>query len=544
VRKEAYPNYSEYMPMSTVYNLERWTGALRDIYSQIRLGLNKTAATDAIVGKWPPAEKYNFSNWMKYYESGEVNKYKTAQFYVNDAENYYMPNPAFAKREVPSPFRTITDEINHSNDGTMPASGPTKAEIDARNNDFRRTLISRLNSIEKHLATSTAVDFFGKQYSSFIKAVHDLKHVLLTHQSINLSAETCVDLIIKQANILRAKNCPVGVDVMVKLAQTTPGNTGDLAMGATPVGGSIPQGLGNLGTPTPNLGVAPPGAAEKDKPPSSGIEGFLDNLEGRGITEGDELNNDDGDDDTVVMNEDEVEVNASVDESDDELIVIAQDGLAQEQAPAPKEKLQPRSEEVEAAPQKPARPKQEADSKIPHSDFDALVNSAFDKLTMEDLLTKLQDINLIFKRKEINRQLALADLMLSRLGLTPYFSNFSEVQQKNLDCLNYSATRMDDIISTLQSGLGKGKIDLTEGQGEIDPESQLLQRHLENEEKKDKDRKEMRKEVNNQKLQLDDSEKPEIEVESPGNELAEAPMPAEKPVVPAPKPKAVVQPGA
>ena len=181
----AYPNYSEYMPMSTVYNLERWTAALRDIYGKVRLGLSKTAATNVITGNWPAVEKYNFANWMKYYESGEINKYKTAQYYINEAESYFLPNPPSVKRDVPSPIRSITEEVNHNNDGTIPPSGPTKEEIALQNNEFRRTLISRLNSIEKHLATSRAVDFFGKQYSSFIKSVHDLKHVLLTHQSIN-----------------------------------------------------------------------------------------------------------------------------------------------------------------------------------------------------------------------------------------------------------------------------------------------------------------------------------------------------------------------
>lgn len=537
------------MPMSTVYNLERWTSALRDIYVKVRLGLNKTAATEAIVGDWTAAEKYNFSNWMKYYESGEVYKYKTAQnSYYSEEGNYYMPNPPGAKHPVPSPIKSINDiaqEANYVADGFQP--GLQKADEDAANEAFRKVLLGRLNSIEKHLNTQRGYLFSGKDYKSLLKSVHDLKMMISTQGRLALSARTCVDLLIKHAGILQRKNCMVGADIMIKLAQQTPGNTGDLAMGQTPVGGSIPQGLGNLGAPMPNLNPVPPGAAEPEEAPLTGIDGFIDNTKGAGITDGakinkEELNNDDSPEDEVVMDEDEVEVEAFVDFSDDELVVTGQDArLTKENLPnkIQKEK-RPDGENPTAKPTSSKGLKEVA----PASDFDALVNSAFDKLTMEDLLAKLQDINLIFKRKEINRQLALADLMLSRLGLTPYFSNFSEVQQKNLDCLNYSATRMDDIISTLQSGLGKGKIDLTRNQEETDPEAQLLQRHLESEEKKEEDRKEMRKEVNNKKLQLEDTDKPEIEVESPGAELAEAPLEPKRPAVPAPKPKALVPPGA
>lgn len=515
--KLAYPNYSEYMPVSTVFNLERWTTALRDIYVKIRLGLNKQAATDEITKDWPKAEKYNFSNWMKYYESGDVFKYKTAQnsYYVNDATNYFLPNPPTNKK-VPSPIRSINEvkeDANHVADDFLQRQN--KAQI---NNEFRRTLISRLNSIEKHLATSTAVDFFGKEYSSFIKSIQGLKHTLLTHEAgIGISAQTCLDLLIREARILERKNCQVGANVMIKLAQQTPGNQGDLAMGNVPAGGSIPQGLGNLDTPIPNLTAPPASENKNDKQNFSGIEGFLDNLEGVGITKGDELSVDDGDDNKIVDDENIIEIDASF-SNDNELIVMSQDAVAQ------KRPVNHQNEKV----------RHESD----HSDFDALVNSAFNNLTMEDLLKKLEYINLIFKTKEINRQLALADLMFSRLGLTPYFPNFSEVQQKNLDCLNYSATRMNDIISTLQGVLGKGKIDLTEDQGEVDPEAQLLQRHLENEEKKEKERKELRKEVNNQKLK-ENEDKPEIEVENVVEDLStpnknQTKPVLEKPIAPTP----------
>lgn len=512
ISKTAYPNYSEYGLETTPFDLKRWTQALRDIYVKVRLGLSKTAAKETITKDWPQKEKFNFNNWMKYYESGEMSKYKTAQYYVNEEERYFLPNPP-SRQQVPSPIRSINEiaqEADHIANRAIP--GLSKADEEAANDEFRRKLISRLNSIEKHLGTQQGFLFAGKEYENLLKSIHDLKRKIHTHGKITLSAQTCVDLLIREAGKLKRKNCLVAADVMVKLAQQNPGN-GPAGGGAIPDAGSLPQGLGNLDTPAPNLGGPPPGI--EDDAPMSGIDGFLENLEGGGLTDGDELEVDDGPKDEVVIDEDEVQVEAFLN-IEDELVVEGQGAL-----PAALEKV-PRRKPI--APQQPKPELPEAEEKIPPSDFDTLVNSAFDKLTIEDLLAKLQDINLIFKKKEINNQLAIVSLMLNKLQLTPYFDNFSEVQQKNLDNLNYSSTRLDDIISTLQGGIGKSTIDLSKQENPDDPEAQLLKRHLENEEQKDKEKKETRKQVEEQKMNRDISEKPELEVESPG-EIEPRPQP-------------------
>ena len=516
----AYPNYSEYMPQSAVFDLQKWTQALRDIYVKVRLhNLSKVAATEAVVKEWPQLEQYNFSNWMKYYESGDLYKYKTAaenSYWANEEDHYYLPNPPAPKYQAPSPIRSINEILGDSNKIDGPPLGPSKEETEALNNDFRQRLISRFNSIEKHLATSQGFLFAGKEYENLLRSIHELKRKILTLGKMAISAQTCVDLLVREAGSLRRRNCPAASDLMIKLAQTAspssqiPGNTGDLAMGAIPAGGSIPQGLGNLGTPDPNLNTAPPGAAEPEKTPASGIEGFLNNLKDGGLTDGDELNNDDSPKDEVVMDEDSVEVEA-FSLNDDELVVYGQE-MPVEEAPRQR-KVRPEVGRKNPEDQRPIS-----------SDFETLVNSAFDKVTIEDLLRKLQDISLIFKKKELNNQLALANMMISRLGLNPYFVEFSEIQQKQFDASNYSDTRMSNIISTLQGAVGKSTIDLAAPeQTNNDPETQLLKRHLENEEKKEKDRKEMRKNVNEQKL-TQDANKPELEIESPAEGLAEKPV--------------------
>jgi hypothetical protein len=504
IAKRAYPNDEGHMFSPAVYNLQRWTTALRDIYVKVRLGLNKTAAKEEVVRDWPKNEQFNFSNWMKYYESGEVSKYKTASvpYYVNEETNYFLPNPPPSNHRVPSPLRTLNEiaqDAEHIADRVAP--GLSKEEERKATEDFRRKLISRLTSLENHLGTTQGYLFAGDELEALIAAIYALKTKIKLHNRITLSAQTCLDLLVKEANILARKNCLGAADVIYKVAQTMPAGGMDLSLSAPP---PAPMGDGSM--------------ADQNSETKTGLEGFLDNLRGAGITEGDELN---VEDDVEFGDEVEMETKKA---SYGELVVEAQEMAPQEQT---QQEVEPRQEQLSEMAEQPAK----------KSDFDSLVNSAFDSLTIDDLLKKLQDINIIFTNKEISKQLALADLMFSRLGLTPYFSNFSEVQQKNLDCINYSSTRMTDIIATLQGSLGKGKIDISKQPDSNDPEAQLLKRHLENEEQKDKEKKETRKAVEEQKLN-NNLEKPELEVESPAEELA---APQEQ-LPPPPQPKRPVAP--
>lgn len=486
ISKRAYPNDEGYTYMPTVYNLERWTNALRDIYVKVRLGVKKEAAKTEILSSWPENERYNFANWMKYYESGEISKYKTAStpFYINEEANYFLPNPP-GRFTPPSPLRDlnqIAQEANNIADRVAP--GMSKEDERKANEAFRHKLISRLNSLEKHLGTSQGYLFAGDEFENLLSSIHSLKAKIMSHNKLKLSAQTCLDLLIKEANILNRKNFKTASEVMVKVAQEMP--AGGLDLNAPP-----PAPMPPPGAPLP---AAPDGGANETK---TGLEGFLDNLQGGGITDG--TDGDELDADDEVEFGDEVEMKPKKAAYWD-MVVEAQEA---KQIKPPKDK--------KAAPLEEEAPKAK-------SNFDALVDSAFNTLKVEDLLSKLQDINIIFTNKEISKQLALADLMFSKLGLTPYFSNFSEVQQKNLDCINYSASRMQDIIATLQGGLGRGKIDISKEPDPNNPETELLQRHLENEEKKEDDRKAVRKEVSQQDMM--NKNKPEIEVEDAAKELA------------------------
>lgn len=525
--KLSYPNFNDAAPLMPIYDIKRWSSAFQNILIKQNLGSTRQQALQEVVGDWSPLEQFNFKNWVKFYESGDQFKYKKAQYYVNDQLSYFVPNPS-TKAEPPSPIKSV-QEVQQDAANIAQQNKPGLSDEDKRKliEDQRRKLISRLNSVEKLLGSQQGHMFAGKDFENLLHSIYELKKQIQTINKISLSTQTYVDLMVRQANFLKRNGCNVAANFMLRLAQQTPGPAqGYPGEGAMPMAGSIEQGLGSLDNNTPslnNLAKLPPLEADPNVP-IEGLSGFLENLEGGGLTDGDQL------------------------EADDEVLI--DDDVILDQEIGPQEEIVVEAQMVEnkPTPSKPAPikpPVQETPStkiNIERTNFDALVDAAFDKLTIQDLLIKLQEIQQIFNRKEISKQLSLADLMFSKLGLTQYFPNFAEVQQKTLDATNYASTRLVDIISKLQSGIGinANTIDIS-GENQSDsPDVNILRQNLENTDKRERERKQLRKEVENKQIQ-EKAEKPELTVENPAGELA-----AEQPVVEAPaapKPAPAVAPG-
>lgn len=535
--KSAYPNYSDITPFYPVADLRKWTEAFKNIYVKVHLGASKTAATQEVIHDWPTLEQFNFKNWLKYYESGDQFKYKTAQYYVNDQTAYFLPNPP-AKSETltpPSPLKSVQDiqeEAKSIAEATKPGLNPD----DQRKliEDHRRKLISRLNSVEKLLGSQHGHLFAGKDFEKLLGAIYELKKQIQTINKVSLSSQTYVDLIIRQANILQRQNCSMAAGFLKKFAQQVPGN-GQAQYGDMPLSGSAPQGLGSLENATPplkDIATKPP----IKQAPLDGIDGFLDNLEGVGLTDGNELQPELKDeleaDDQVILDDDDVILDQEVGPKGElrvEAQMLGPQGEVDPLATKPKVELL-NSEPKEKTELGPADKKDDA---IPTRNIDDIIESAFSQITPRDYLHKLQEISAIFQKKEILRQLSIADLMGQKLGLSSYFTEYSELQQKMLDATNYINTRLNNIISTLEGSIGKSTIDLNPDNSSNNPETMRLQNYLSNQQKKDKEQKQLRKDVENQQLQ-EKLDKPPLEIESPAGELA-AETPALTPA-PAPKP--------
>lgn len=536
--KQAYPNFSEQMSVSPTYNLGRWMDAMRNIYIKLHLGNSKNASVEQTTNDWDPNEKREFLNWLKYYESGDHTKYKRAQqsYYVNDDINYFIPNP---KPQVPSPIRNLNDQIsNIQQDAARAAQIASQKQNELSKEDKRRIIedqrrkiLGRLNSAEKLLSSQQGQVFAGPDFERLLSAIYELKKQIQTANKMALSAQTIVDLIVRQANILKTQGYENASGFMVKFAQSTPGDF-SMNLGDIPAGGSQPQGGGALGNIAPDL-TQPPGGG-KDITDDSAVGKFIENLEDFGLTTEKDEDENTVEDDEVSIGDDDVMLDQEIiPEGKDDLVVHAQ-ALPETPAAAPKTlPAEPKENlEVESpapvgtgiTPEEAAQSPQEPQLK---NDFDVLIDSAFTNLTVADVVRKLEDINKIFRNREIGRQLAIVDVMLDHLGLAPYFPTLSEAMSKNLESSQYVLSRLEDILSKLRGTMQGAEIDLKNENQKLSPEGENARAALEQDEMKEKQRKEVKKQLQDQSLL--EKAKPEGEVEGVQQELANQPTQVEAP---------------
>jgi hypothetical protein len=353
------------MPASPAYDLGKWMNTMKDIYVKMHLGASENESIEQSTNGWNTVEKREFLNWMKYYKSGDHRKYKTAQhsYYVNeDVGGYFMPNP----KGIPSPISSLNKQIETLPEvvKATPPPEPSKEEKQKAVEDLRRKLMGRLNSTEKLLTSQQGRIFAGDSFARLLKSLHELKQEIQFVSNINASAQTCVDLIIRQANILQSEGFTEPSQFMVKLAQNVPGNY-DFNLGSTPAGGSQPDAGGNLGNPNaptnadistpapaaadlnapadsnapaatppdpgadPNAAPAENGPADAPDPedlqaPKTGVSGFLERMENVfTLLDVDKNEVEDGTKDEVIVEPDEEILEQEIDVDDDNHMTVA-----------------------------------------------------------------------------------------------------------------------------------------------------------------------------------------------------------------------------
>ena len=117
--------------------------------------------------------------------------------------------------------------------------------------------------------------------------------------------------------------------------------------------------------------------------------------------------------------------------------------------------------------------------------------------------------------------------MLNKLGLNAFFPELGEASSKSLDMNQYCLTRVESAISRLRGSAKTQEMDLeNKNQKSQSPEVEKIKNNLQNDETKEKESKEIRKKLQDQK-QLEPA-KPELEVESPAEEIGAEPATVEK----------------
>jgi hypothetical protein len=311
--------------------------------------------------------------------------------------------------------------------------------------------------------------------------------------------------------------------------------------------------LGSLqnNDPTADMLTATPPGKEDDKEvePTDGIDGFLANMEGAGVTLFDDKN--EIEDELMVDDGGEL-ADCDIDMGDvDDLMVEAQmmspdnmktPGFDAPPTPEPRKPiLEERPKKVNEDPLTPdlTMPDQDKAGKT-GKDMDAIIDTAFNGITIADVVSKLEDVANIFRNREISRQVSIIDLMMQKLNIQMYFSALGEVAQKNLDAAQYSLTRLDDMLSKLKGAMPSGNLDLNGKENATPPQAQGLVQSLEKSDQEEKQRKQMKKDLDTK--QTAEKLKPVPEVEGVGEELAapeaniEQPVPTRQPQRPVPPP--------
>lgn len=547
--KTAYPNSNDYPSSLPTYDLGKWMETMKQAYIKMHLGLPRKEALDNLLNNWDISEKTSFLDWLRYYEGGNQHKYniKTAQqhnYYVNDAlPNYFIPNP---KNMIPSPIKSMNDQINEV---PQEAAKEVKKESDAEEKrrvieDQRRKLMGRLNSAEKLLISQRGHLFAGVEFEKLLSAIFELKRQIQTANKVsNASMQTCIDLIVRQGNKLNKQGYEDAGSFFVKFAQETPGDF-SLAVNQVIPSGSANDGKGSVGNndlSLSNLSATPPEKMDEDAP-KDGLNGFLERLENSGLTS----ENDTNDNKDEVSIDDDVFLDQEVIPDENELVVEAQaipdaenavkapaPTLREQQAVKPKENLEVEVPGGEITQDEVRKVPSVSENK---SNVDNLIDSVFSKLTVNDVIEKLENINKVYSSRELSRQLTIVDIMLARLNLSSYFNNLAESITKSYESNSYILNRIQDVLATLRGAVGKTDIDLeNENTSVQSPEVEKVRQNLDQAEKKERERKELRKQLENQKNEQ--AVKPEPTVENVKEELAApteeqvpAKLPPQKPI--------------
>lgn len=481
--KSAYPNFSAGDNFKPTYNLNKWLTAMREIYTNLHFGTPFKEAFANITDNWDTVEKNDFSVWLQYYQSGNQHKYtKTAQFYVGDnIPGYLLPNP----KSVPSPIvpadisEPITLVQNDVQDKIDQKERRSKIE------NQRKKIIGRLHSAIKHLTSEEGHMLAGEEFDKLLSSMYELLKDFQKVNKISVSGQLYYDLIIRQANRLGRDGFTKSSKFLRKFAQQTPGKL-DFPQGVMPIASKQSDGVaGSLESNAPpiaSIATPPPAALTEDKEESDPLDELLENLETAGLTDSNDT-----------------------EDSEEELVIDLDDALSVEAQLAPEPTLPPMETDEVSLPTEQPNFVQETSDQTPQAkepnDIDAILDSALANVSVQDAITRLEDVIVIFKNRQLARELSMADLILNRLGMSALFPEISESLQKLYESTSYILTRLEKVNSQLRGTIDTSNIELVPNKVlDLAPGVQQAKDQIETKQDEDKKRREMRKQLETENI--------------------------------------------
>ena len=412
IDKKAYPQGIREFTHQT-YNVSKWTQALQQIYQLISASqIDYQEAFNKITYGWDEMEKIDFKNWVSYYQQGNQDKYKTAQYYPNSFK--IDPNQALKAQVIP----------------TQEQATPQLSEEEKKKTLVKRVqaIVARLQAAEK-LATDPDIrEILTRKLDinleDWLNRLHQVKRMIQAAPLKNVYSTLLQDLIIKEANSLVKKGFPKAAKELIFIAQD------------------------------PNA-VPPPVSPEQSAPDP--LEEFMKAMN---------FEDDSKAEDHVVLEDENNIIDPQPDDMDN-IKVLAQVAAPPVQ-PTPNQTVpvQPVSEQEVVEEETPISepiagevPDQEvsegdgsAQTEI-HKKTDNLFDAALADVTVDDAVARLEVLANLFRTREIPRQLSIVDLIFDKLNISAFFPSLAEASSKMLDSNQYALTRIEEILSKLRGAI-------------------------------------------------------------------------------------------
>jgi hypothetical protein len=501
--KLAYPIGTGIQQIYQPYDISKWMQATGDIYTRVRSGEDSNKAFNVITANWDKMEQIDYKHWLRFYQEGMADKYKTAA--ADWSEDSWLQSPidyTNIKSQLPSPRKdALKEEVKEElNPQPEIPKKPDQNEVRDKIETQRSRIISRLNSAEKLLASLEGQFFAGDDQEFMLQLLQDLKRKVQTSNKITIKSSLFEDYIYRAANFLNSNGKKKASAFFYKIAEA-PDLLADLAATpASPAPAALPEG-----TPAalPTEAVASP-AAQPVTPPESETQQAFDEFFKR------------------------LRTGMPIDvEAADETALITVYAQAEPMPTIPQEEapieVQEPEDEASAAPQ---AAKQE-------NRVDVALEQALSSVNIADVIQKLENLIGLFNNRTISKELGIVDLMLDKLGLSAFFPTLGEASRSALESGTYVNTRLQEIVSKLKSSTKvesgeKIADDITPNAPS--PESAVIKQNLEQQQNEDQAKKIRRKEIEDAKLEG----KPEATgVGAVAPEELQQPIATEPPVAPA-----------
>ena len=125
---------------------------------------------------------------------------------------------------------------------------------------------------------------------------------------------------------------------------------------------------------------------------------------------------------------------------------------------------------------------------------DDVIEAALSKITIQDVIQRLEMLVSVYNQREISRQINILDIMMDRVGLASFFPALGEAMGKALDSNQYIATRLEDILAKLKGSVeSSGAAEWLEPNRTSTPQSEAVRKDLEARESEEEARKERRR---------------------------------------------------